>query len=51
MKTMLSTVLPLSLAVALLAGCNPGATVVTDSGSVIKAGGKEITLRAPGQPR
>ncbi|RYZ74703.1 MAG: DUF2884 family protein [Lysobacteraceae bacterium] len=50
MKTMLSTVLPLSLAVALLAGCNPGATVVTDSGSVIKAGGKEITLRAPGQP-
>jgi hypothetical protein len=50
MKTMLSAVLPLSLAVALLAGCNPGATVVTDSGSVISASGKKITLRAPGQP-
>lgn len=49
MKTIHSPLLALSF-VALLCGCNPGATVVTGEGSVIKANDKGITLRADGQP-
>jgi len=49
MKTIYSPLLALSLT-ALLCGCNPGATVVTSEGGVIKANDKGVILRADGQP-
>ncbi|MGH8061850.1 MAG: DUF2884 family protein [Pseudoxanthomonas sp.] len=49
MKIPHSPLLALSIA-ALLCACNPGATVVTGNGNVIKANDKSVTLRTDGLP-
>lgn len=49
MKIPYSPLLALSIA-ALLCACNPGATVVTGNGNVIKADDKSVTLRTDGLP-
>lgn len=49
MKIPYSPLLALAIA-ALLCACNPGATVVTGNGNVIKASNKSVTLRTDGLP-